>query len=167
MKNILIPSDFSVQSLACIKHLPAQFSDDRISILLVHVFLLTDSINDLMLLSRRNKDYDHISPAFRNRCMELEREYRERIHSIRVECFYGCTAAVFRNYLEGHRIDRIVYPQHYQFRKLGKESVDPARLIANCGWAVQVLDQEIWAVEEAPPFSREKDWSYSLSLKQG
>lgn len=166
MKNILIPSDFSLQSLDCIPSLTERFKHDRLNISLVHVFLLTDSVTELMLLSRRNRDYEHVSLQFWNRCVELEHTYRKHINSIRVKCFYGCTVAVFRNYLEGHGIDLIVYPEQYQFRKLCKESLDPAKLIARCGWEVLVLNQETPATESRH-FSQEKEFSYSLSLKQG
>lgn len=162
MKNILIPSDFSIQSLDCIKELLSKFKDDRLTIVFIHVFLLTDSISELMLLSRRRKEYDYVSRQFWDQCKKLEREHCTRIHSIQVKCFYGSTVAVFKNFLEGHGIDLIVYPAHYQFRKLSKRSVDPTEFIAKCGREVMKLSGEVPA-KEVRLFTWVRHMSYQLS----
>ena len=161
MKNLLIPSDFSTKSLDCIKDLLYTYRNEKINILLVHVFLMSDSISDLMLLSRRRKEYDFISPEFWNHCKQLEYEHWPQINSIRVECFYGSTVAVFKHFLEGQNIDVIVYPQHYQFRKLSKMSLDPARLIARSGLEVKLLTSEAVA-KEATLVSRKERIAHSL-----
>jgi hypothetical protein len=161
MKNILIPSDFSIKSLDYINDLLYTYRNEQMNIVLVHVFLMSDSITELMLLSRRRKEYDFISPEFWNRCKQLEYEHWPQINSIRVECFYGSTVAVFKNFLEGQKIDEIVYPQHYQFRKLSKMSLDPARLIARSGLEVKLLTSESMA-KEATPVSRKERIAHSL-----
>ncbi|MDO1450221.1 hypothetical protein Q0590_28330 [Rhodocytophaga aerolata] len=163
MKNILIPSDFTLQSLDCVEDVVQSFKSERITIVFVHVFIVSSSIVDLMLLSRRRKEYSYISDQFWNECKRLEKEYSERINSIKVECFYGNTVAVFKNYLEGLKIDLIVYPQLYTFKQLCKESCDPAKLIAKSG-------REVWmlAAKKKPKEVRQFRWvrnmSYQLSL---
>ncbi len=163
MKNILIPSDFSVQSLDCIKPLLERFPYQRVNLLLFHVFLLSDSISDLMLLARRRKEYEHISDAFWEACRQLECTYKDQINAIAVECFYGSTMAVFKNYLEGHQIDLIMYPEGYQYRKLGKNSCDPVQLIEKCGWQVLRMTSE-QKQERAACFCWVQNFSYHLSL---
>ncbi|MDO1451405.1 hypothetical protein Q0590_34335 [Rhodocytophaga aerolata] len=163
MKNILIPSDFSLQSLDCVEDVVQSFNSERINIVFVHVFLITSSIVDLMLLSRRRKEYSYISEQFWNECKKLENEYQKQINSIKVECFYGNTVAVFKNYLEGLKIDLIVYPQLYKYQLLCKESCDPAKLIAKSGRKVWML-----AANRKPTqvrqFRRVRNMSYQLSL---
>jgi hypothetical protein len=163
MKNILIPSDFSLQSLAFMEDLMQKFGPEQLNIVFVHVFLLSNSVVDLMLLSRRRKEYSYISDQFWNQCKLFERRHRQQINSIKVECFYGSTVAIFKNYLEAHNIDLIVYPQDYQFQKLCKESFDPARLIAKSGKEILIIKPE----SNQQPVSRFtwiKDMSYQLSL---
>lgn len=139
MKNILIPTDFSVESLSWTKSLLNQFKQERLNIVLIHVFLISDSILDLMLLSRRSKEYEYVSNEFWQACKHVEQRYHPQINSIQVKCFYGSTVAVFKNYLAANRIDLIVCPDDYRFKKLGKASFDPYQLIKKCGLEVVSL----------------------------
>ena len=162
MKNIVIPSDFSLHSLDCIPTLLERYKNERFTILVLHVFCMSDSITDLLLLSRRNKDDEYISAAFRNRCRQLEWEYGDQIQSIEVKCFYGSTMAVLKNFLDGNHIDLIVYPEKYAFKKLNKFSFDPAQLLAKCGREVLII-----RAENPQPEPKRIVWvenmSYSLS----
>lgn len=162
MKNILIPCDFSLSSLDCMEALVHKFKFERINITFIHVFLLSDSITDLMLLSRRRKEDSYISDEFWNQCKQLEKRYWHQVNTIKVACFYGNTVAVFKNYLESHHINLIVYPQNYQFRMLCKGSFDPARLIARSGREVLRLTEDIKR-KEAKSFQWVKNMSYQLS----
>ncbi len=133
MKNILIPTDFSVRSLEMVKAAVHAEINEPMNILLVHFFKMSDNIQELMMLSRRMKDYEHISEEFRKVCAELEKNYPARINSIKVECFYGSTVAVFKNFLFGNAISLIAYDQYYRFNKVTKNSIDPLRIIEKSG----------------------------------
>ena len=163
MKNILIPSDFSLQSLACIEDLVHKFRSEQLNIVFVHVFLLSNSVVDLMLLSRRRKEYTYISDEFWSSCKRMESRYWQQINSIKVDCFYGSTVAVFKNYLESHKIDLIVYPQQYHFQQLSKESFDPAKLIAKSGKEVLILQKEK-KQKPVSPYAWVKNMTYQWSL---
>jgi len=141
MKNILIPTDFSLRSLDMVKaavnsiqlHAP-------MNILLVHFFKMSDNIQELMMLSRRMKDYEHISEEYRNMMAQLQKQYPARINSIRVECFYGSTLAVFKNFLYGNGITMIAYDEHYRFAKVNKNSIDPLNIIKKSGCTLLPLN---------------------------
>lgn len=133
MKNILIPTDFTVRSLDLVKAAVYAGINEPMNILLVNFFKMSDSIQELMMLSKRMKEYEHISDEFREVCKELEERYPARINSIRVECFYGSTIAVFKNYLYGRSISMIIYDEHYRFTKVNKSSIDPLNIIKKSG----------------------------------
>jgi hypothetical protein len=133
MKNILIPTDFSIESLRCIEPLTRKFRNERLNILFVHLFCISDSLLDVLKFSRRNKDYDYIHEEFWTQCNRLEKKHALRITSIRVKYFYGGTMAVFKNLLEANNIDVVVYPENYHFKKLSNKSLDPSQFIEKCG----------------------------------
>ncbi|QHT67056.1 hypothetical protein GXP67_10555 [Rhodocytophaga rosea] len=160
MKNILIPSDFSIKSLNCIDDLLCTFRNEQLNILLVHTFIMPDSISEIMSLTSRRKKCNFISPEFWNRCTQLEYE-NAQINSIRFECVYGSTVAVFKQFLEGQHIDLVAYPQQYQFRKLSEWSFDPARLISKSGIEVKMITT-IKLEKETGLVSRKEHLIYSL-----
>lgn len=139
MKNILIPTDFSIRSLDLVKAAVHAGINEPMNILLVHCFKMSDNIQELMMLSRRMKDYEHISDEFKAVCRELEERYPARINRIRVECFYGSTIAVFKNYLYGNDISLIVYDEHFRFTKVNKSSIDPLNIIKKSGCSLLPL----------------------------
>jgi hypothetical protein len=158
MKTILIPSDFSVQSLDFVEHLLRKFQPERVNLLLFHLFELPDSITELLLLGREQKDFPGIRYEFLYRCRQLELAHRKQLEAIRTKCFYGNTLAIFRNFLEGHQVDLIAHPANTPFRKLGKASLDPGPFIDKCGKEVLVL---------TPPLENEADtfsWQVNLLL---
>lgn len=141
MKNILIPTDFSVRSLDMVKEAINNVQlHEPMNILLVHFFKMSDNMQELMMLSRRMKDYEHVSEEYRNVIAQLQKNYPARINNIRVECFYGSTVAVFKNFLFGNGISVIAYDEHYRFVKVNKNSIDPLNIIKKSGCALLPLN---------------------------
>lgn len=132
MKTLLIPTDFTAQSLQCIPSLAQQYYPKKLNIILVHMLKITDSISELLMLSRRSAEYRHIPDNFYVRCRELEKDYSHLINHINIDFFYGSTIAVFNNYLDAHNVDAIVIP-HDNYQMLFKNSIDPEVLIAKSG----------------------------------
>jgi hypothetical protein len=139
MKNILIPSDFNVKSLQIVEPLLDQFPGEQLNIMLFHQFQLPDSITELIMFGREQKEYDYVSDAFWQACHLLRQQHQPQIQIVRPKCFYGNTFSVFMNFLEGYHIDLIVYPADYEFRKLSNDSVNPDTWIRKCGKKVLVL----------------------------
>jgi hypothetical protein len=160
MKNILVPSDFSIKSLHIVEQLLDQFHGEQLNIMLFHQFQLPDSITELIMFGREQKEYDYVSEAFWQACHRLRQQYQPHIQVVRPKCFYGNTFSVFQNFLEGYLIDLIVYPADYEFRKLSKDSIDPDPWINKCGKDVLVLaPQQRKTVETLI-------WEESLSLNE-
>lgn len=132
MQTVLIPTDFSVSAPDCIPALCNQFRQQDLSLVFVHLFKLSDSESELLILSRRSKEFELVTDEFQSRCLELKRKYRQ-IQSLRVEFFYGNTMQTFKNFLEGNCIDYILHPADCKVSKLNKYSIDPVTLVHKCG----------------------------------
>jgi len=129
MKTILIPTDFSLSSLQCIPDLCAGHPDKEINLVFLHMFNLSDSMGDLLMLSRRSKEYTYVSDDFYIQCEELKREVPQ-VAAIRIEFFYGSTVSMFKNFIEDQEISHILHPDFCSCQKLNKNSIDPASLIS-------------------------------------
>lgn len=128
MKSILIPTDFKPEALNCIPDLCRQSKGENLQLVFVHLFKISDSISDLLMLNRRNREYEYISDEFYQRCENIKATFLQIKH-IKIDFFYGSTIAMFRNYLEGHKIDQILDPVICAVQPLNKQSIDTQNLI--------------------------------------
>ncbi|MEJ2884544.1 hypothetical protein [Pedobacter sp. GR22-6] len=132
MKTILIPTDFNASALNCIPELCTSMNEKELNIIFVHLFRLSDSITDLLMLSRRSREFEQVSDDFHSQCFELKKQY-PMIKSIRIEFFYGSTLSMFKNFLEANDVDCILHPDFCTCEKLNKMSIDPSSLVAKSG----------------------------------
>jgi hypothetical protein len=132
MKTILIPTDFTQRSLDCIPGLCSQYDTQKVSFVFVHMFKLSDSIGDLLMLSRRSREFENISDEFYNRCTTYKSQLPS-IEAIKIEFFYGSTMSMFRNFLDNHEVDCVLDPSDCSY------SIDPLILINKSGLPVVSL----------------------------
>jgi hypothetical protein len=132
MKTILIPTDFNPSALNCIPDLCKSIGEKELNIIFVHLFRLSDSITDLLMLSRRSREFEYINDEFHKRYQELKAGFPE-IKSIRIEFFYGSTLNMFKNFLEANAVDCILHPDFCSCEKLNKASIDPRILVSKSG----------------------------------
>lgn len=131
MKTILIPTDFSSEAFNCIPSLCSQFKGEELNVVFIHLFKLSDSISDLLLLSRRSREYEHVSDDFYQQCEEIKRAYKT-VKAIRIEFFYGSTLSRFNNFIEANGIDYILHPEDCSVSRLTKSSINPSVLVDRC-----------------------------------
>lgn len=142
MKTVLIPTDFNVKSLSIIDTLVMTSRPETISVIFVHAFKLSDSISDMLMLSRRSRDYENIDQAFYNQLNHYKQKYPNDIQYIGIEYFYGSTVVAFKNFLSRIEPSFIAYPKNYQFNPINKYSIDPVHLTNHCGCTVLTLDAD-------------------------
>jgi hypothetical protein len=135
MKTLLIPTDFTQQSIQSIPALAQGYYPEKVNIVLAHMLKITDNMGELLMLSRRSVEYRQIPDNFYIRCREIENKHGHLINNIAITFFYGSTVAVFNNFLEANNIDIIVAP-HDNYQLLFKNSIDPDMLFQKCGTAV-------------------------------
>jgi len=133
MKTILIPTDFHETSVQLSENILKSFKNEPVKLIFFHAYKLTDSISDLLMLSRRSAEYGQIPESFYKACYNLREKYKEEITQIGIENFYGSTMASFRNFAEANEVDFFHHPEPYNFWKISKYSIDPTLFLAKSG----------------------------------
>lgn len=148
MKTILVPTDFNTSALDCVESLCRQFEGQELGFIFMHMFKLSDSMSDLLMLSRRSREFELISDDFYNRCNELKNRYPQ-VKFIRAEFLYGSTMSMFKNFIDGNEVGHILHVDNSNVSKINKSSIDPSVLIARCGLPViSILKKVDMTVEE-------------------
>ncbi|MFD2584543.1 hypothetical protein ACFSR6_18745 [Pedobacter vanadiisoli] len=140
MKTILLPTDFKLESIRIIDALVQHQANEKLNIIFVHAFKLSDSITDMLMLSRRSRDYENISDEFYRELEAVKEKYAHQINMVGIEYFYGSTVAAFKNFLEAFDISCIAYLKGYAFTPINKYSIDPKILTERAGCAVIQLN---------------------------
>jgi hypothetical protein len=154
MQTILIPTDFNPELLSRIPSLFDRMNAAQdVQLLFVHQFKISDSITDLLSLSRRNRDYEHISDEFYAGVQRLRRLY-PALPQPKIDFMYGSTLSVFKNYLEANEVTHVLEIVGLESRPLSKASVDTSVLIKRAGLPVIHLPQAT-----AKPVQQEKQSS--------
>ncbi|TDO23188.1 hypothetical protein [Pedobacter duraquae] len=156
MRNILVPTDFNVSSFDCFPNICKQLDLEEISFVFVHVFKLSDSITDLLMLSRRSRDFEQISDDFFAGATAIKKAYPQ-IKSIKIEFLYGATLNMFRDFLEVHDIDTVLEPACCFLGKIHKASIDPLVLIQKSGLPVLTLRKDVKLQKSAVPATVEQE----------
>lgn len=148
MKTVLVPTDFNVESLKIIDALVLTNKPENVGVIFMHAFKLSDSITDMLMLSRRSKDFRNISDEFYTGMDAFKKKYPGDLKFIGIEYFYGSTVAAFRNFIDGVKADVVAYPKDYNFNPIHKSSINPASLTKHCGCQVIELDIYEFSKEE-------------------
>jgi hypothetical protein len=148
MKTILIPTDFNVESAKIIDAFIITQKTEAVKLIFVHAFKLSDSISDMLMLSRRSRDYEIVSDEFYTVLNQYKTKYQNQIKTIAIEYFYGSTVVAFKNFIEAHQVDTIIYPTVYNFCPINKYSIDPRVLTARSGCQLIELDINAVTAEE-------------------
>lgn len=139
MKTVLIPTDFNLESLSILETLVQQ-KTEKLNIIFVHAFKLSDSITDMLMLSRRSRDYENVSDEFYEKINQFKSKYANQVNCIGIEYFYGSTVAAFKNFIEAFDVDYIAYLKNYNFIPINKYSIDPKFLTERSGCEVLYLN---------------------------
>ncbi|WP_205748095.1 hypothetical protein [Dyadobacter luticola] len=132
MKTIMIPSDFSHESILTSESIVRNMDED-VKIVFTHFFHIADDIQDLLFSNTRDKEYELVSEDFWSDCKVLKDGYSEKLISIRIDFFYGNKLAALRNFLEYHDVNFIAYSENHGFPKLNKTSMDAFPILQKAG----------------------------------
>ncbi|WP_207429468.1 hypothetical protein [Pedobacter sp. SYSU D00535] len=138
MQTILIPTDFKPAALQCIPALCDRLAGKGINLIFMHLFKLSSSESELMMLSRRNREFENISDEF-HQSIRLIRQKYPQIKNVKLDFFYGSTVSMFKNYLEAHEVDFILDPKDCCISPLNRASIDPTLLTKKAGLPVLSL----------------------------
>ncbi|GEC78385.1 hypothetical protein [Flavobacterium aquatile] len=139
-KTVLIPTDFTVQSLNILKSvLSTNESNVKLDIILLHGLSLNDSIRDLLFSSKYQQIESLTTPEFEEACEVIKNKFDSQISSLRIDLFTGYNVAAFNNYLEGNRVVDI-YVSDKKPVFTNKKSFDLSRFIEKSSANVITVD---------------------------
>jgi len=140
MKTVLVPTDFNLESTKIIDALIQNQPNEKLNIIFLHAFKLSDSITDMLMLSRRSRDYENVSDEFYQTINQYREKFPNQVTTTGVEYFYGSTVAAFKNFIEAFDVDFIAYPKDYNFCPINKYSINPNFLTERSGCNLLELD---------------------------
>lgn len=123
-KTILIPTDFSVDSLNLVKLALQrnQNSDERLRIILVYGQWASSSITELLFYSKSKALEQLESAEFKSCCKLLMEKYEGIIEQMSIDIFSGTNQNAFQNYLEGNKVSEAYFSTTYNFKLKNKSS---------------------------------------------
>lgn len=121
MKNILVPTDFTVDSLVLLKK-AIENEDEKLNLTLVYGKFLSTSISELVFFSKSKILNSLENQSFKEARGILENRYFSRINTLRTDIFFGKNQSAFENFLKGNKIDKAYIPDdpkslHPQLKK--------------------------------------------------
>ena len=133
MRNVLIPTDFSVASLDLADKTAQSLEGESLNIILFHAFEIPSFESDLIDIRGKLPYAELVTEAFRNACKRVKLQHPKTIRSILIRHLYGNTTAVFRNFVDANDIDLIVCPDFYVFQAVHTGSVNPMSMFQKGG----------------------------------
>jgi hypothetical protein len=137
MKNVLLPTDFSANSLDPIE-IVAKMLPDKLNILLFHAFDMPQSLLEAFSKVGLNGHGNLVTEELRIKCKRIKQSHRN-VQNICFRPMYGVTTMAFKNYSEANKIHLIALPPGYRFAPAVRESVDPTRMFQKSG--IEILNK--------------------------
>jgi hypothetical protein len=137
-KTILIPTDFSIESLMPVKQAVLENPDSPVNIILVYCCFSSNSITDLLFYSPEAIINKAMSFEFKEACLILENTYRSGISKLSIEVFHGHNGSAFENFVKGNKITEAIFLKNYNY-KLSKDAFNPIPYIKKS----ELLQQEL------------------------
>ena len=134
MTNVLIPTDFTVQSLDLVSAASQQVPG-KINAFLFHAFDMPESLIDAMRRTGTNSPDNLITEELRLRCRQIK-ALNPMIANISFKLMYGSTVAVFKHFADANNVEAIALPAGYKFTAVVRDSVDPTRMFLKSGIAL-------------------------------
>jgi hypothetical protein len=116
-KTILIPTDFTIESLVQVKQAVLQNQNNRLKIILVYSCFLTDSISDLLYYSPEKIIRENTSDQFNQALSILINKFPEQISEINIEVFHGFSISYLEKFINKHNIDHTYIPKNYKLKE--------------------------------------------------
>src|SRR5690606_687278 len=134
MKHLLIPTDFSIQSLKAVRAAVESIPDHPLRITLFHLVSAPLAITEMLMRLRNISGLNLLSEEFKDACEVLKNKYSSRIKDMRTDIVMGTTKMFLKNYLEGAKVDVIFLQAGIKLEQTSKRSVDMLPLLRRTGW---------------------------------
>jgi hypothetical protein len=124
MSKILIPTDFSENSLNQLDNFIQNYEGEGFECVLMFSDFLDDSITDLLLYSQTKFLKEKMPENFEATFEKIKEKYAAKCR-ISIVPFHGFTTNAFKNFLEGNDISNCFVPKNLEY----KMGVNPIKFI--------------------------------------
>lgn len=138
-KTVLIPTDFTIQSLNILKTFLNQNPHNQYNIVLAHGLNIGDSIRDLLFFSKNKQVQDLSNDAFIEAFEVIKNKFGSQINSIKIDFFTGINQAAFNNFIEGNQIYQVV-DSNYKMTFSNRKSFDFSRYFNKCNAEITKIE---------------------------
>lgn len=146
MKTVLIPIDFTIESLNTVKIAIEENKHESVHVILMYAENLTSSISELLFYSSPKVIQSHLSPQFSEALSILKNTYETTIKSMRIVLFHGYNKQSFINFHEGLKVNSVYFPMNYKL-SIKKKGFDPIPLIKKSNIAYKEV---AWPFDNLP-----------------
>ena len=127
MTNILVPTDFTLQSLDIVEEI-VRMEDKRVSIYLVHMITIPTDAIDMMFLKKSDISRE-ISREFTRAIFSLKAKYPKELAALELKLYFGSSSAIFNSITDNLGIEEICLLNDYSYSLPLQESVNLLPLI--------------------------------------
>ncbi len=125
MKTILLPTDFSVESLNVLReYVESNNTQETLKVIIVHGVRLSNSISDLLMYNKGRHIAQLSNDAFNEAIEIIKNKYHDKIKFLYIDTLHGFVQSAFNDYLETNKVDLIVFPHESKWHFRDKKSFD-------------------------------------------
>jgi hypothetical protein len=111
MRKILIPTDFTIESLQLVEYALLNFPNTKLDIILIAGFKLPDTRWAIFHFSEREQIREQISEEFNATKRRIVFEHKKAIENITIQLFSGINSFAFQDFLEQLHVDDAIIPK--------------------------------------------------------
>jgi len=127
--RVLIPSDFTIDSLFFVIESIEQSKAEQLDVILVYGNRSSTSISELLGITLEDQLHDLQSEDFLKACQMICHRYESRKLTIYADILGADNPHYLQHYLKGARIDEVKIPADYQFEKRTRHFFDVAQAL--------------------------------------
>lgn len=135
--RILIPSDFTVDSLDFVRQSIEESVAEQIDIILVYGNKSSSSASELLGIGLDDQLDMLQSESFLNACRVLYQLYQDRHLNIFADILCTDNKNYLRHYLRGQAVDEIRIPCNYNYKKKTRHFFNVAEALRNLGGQIR------------------------------
>lgn len=148
MKRVLIPTDFTVESLQLIEYAILNFPKTKLDIILLYGFKLPETRWGLIHYFPRREINSLTSQSYAHAKNVLVREHSDAIQRLSIELFTGCNSLAFQNFTEMLEVRDAIVPTGNFLDFNNNKCFDPTRFIKKN--IENVIEIPMGTIEEYP-----------------
>jgi len=127
LKRVLIPTDFSVNSLRIVlEFLENHTAEEQLELELVLVYglQLSDSITSLLAFNKEDCLADLQSEDFIKGCEIIRTRYKDKLTELYADVLTSKNPRYLQNYIKGHRIQQVIILEGLSFSPTARHNFD-------------------------------------------